>query len=709
MSQPHVLRQLFGMTDPGPKTAVCKNAVNKSKSETARWPLDFRIPPGSEHQSQQGLAAFGVASTNQKPKKRWWSHQLYRGPNDEQVKIQYSKTRGDSEILAKQFLGEKVVGFDMEWPWNDWKSDRLQNKIGLIQVATEEKIALFHIGLHLGKTVDEIIAPSLRKLIESAAIGKIGVGILNADFARLRRYFKLQPKGAVELSHLHRLVTFGGRKPELVSTKMTSLANQVEQHLGHPLYKGDVRTSNWSKPLSQEQIKYAAGDAYAGLMLYHCLNYKRLQMDPVPPMPIHADKYLGFKLCGIRALYLEPAEEGGNIMTSAFFFGVPTATEDLSKSKNTTTTMKTADSMAKTKATTDTLNRTQAKVSQVTEAAASQLDPTSRALYRELHEWRTNTNSRIGDAILIRLAEKRPVAVEALMGIKGLGKITQKSHGKQIIAVIITFMTKNKMDLPETVVLAASETTLTTSHDTVDKAVSPVTPTQSQWRARKARSSTPDSSPAFGTPPPRTPQLHTGLSFTLAGTKLAEDSKSDSDSDDSLPSLDFGLSPSKRRTSGQKRKRTDSSTQNAPSSSQKLHEVISTVRYHETEPNSPMPRVSRETRPVSSRANASPRPRQSSPKTPAAASAPALAPLTPRANIFYNKLTAFSRLVATKKKTAVDSIVSAATLDAIARNPPQTHEQLRAVPGVGGLFAACVDVRVDLLAKIRRFAPAETA
>lgn len=233
------------MTDSASTVGASKDATRSLDDETARWPLAYKLQP----QAAEGLAAFGVASSKSTPKKRWWSHQLYRGPNNERVKILYSKSKADSEELAQPFLKEKVVGFDMEWPWDDWRQpNRLQNKIGLIQVATEDRIALFHLGLHPGKTTDDIIAPSLRKLIESPNIGKIGVGICSADFARLSKYFELKPKAAVELSHLHRLVTFGGRKPELVSTKMTSLAQQVEQHLEHPLYKGDVRTSNWSKP-----------------------------------------------------------------------------------------------------------------------------------------------------------------------------------------------------------------------------------------------------------------------------------------------------------------------------------------------------------------------------------------------------------------------------------------------------------------------------
>jgi ribonuclease D len=152
----------------------------------------------------------------------------------------------------------------MEWPWNDWKRNDLQNKIGLIQIASGSKIALFHIGLHPGKTTQDIISPTLRRLLEDPAIGKVGVNVLKADFSRLSRFFGLKPKGAIESSHLYRLVKHGQRKPELVSVKLVSLAHQVEDQLGLPLYKGDVRTSNWSKPLSKDQINYAAGDAYAG-------------------------------------------------------------------------------------------------------------------------------------------------------------------------------------------------------------------------------------------------------------------------------------------------------------------------------------------------------------------------------------------------------------------------------------------------------------
>lgn len=250
--------------------------MGSTSSKEATWPREFRMTPEMSARA------------------RFWSHELYRGTHKEPVKILYSRTKIQSEEIAHELLGENVVGFDMEWPWQnpDQSTVPLQQRIGLIQIASEDKIALFHIGLHVGQTAKDVMAPSLRRIIESDDITKTGVGILNADFSRLRRWFGLKPRGAFELSHFHNLVTYGSRQPGRVTTKMKALSKLVEEHLGLPLYKGKVRTSNWSRPLSQAQILYAAADAYAGVMLYHCMNAKRLAMDPVPPLPLHAEVYL---------------------------------------------------------------------------------------------------------------------------------------------------------------------------------------------------------------------------------------------------------------------------------------------------------------------------------------------------------------------------------------------------------------------------------
>lgn len=290
-------------------------AANDSKE--AGWPREFRMSPSAGHSS--------VSPT-------FWTHELYRGPNRQPVQILYSRTKMQSEEIAHEFLGESVIGFDMEWPWQSkGQTDvPLQQRIGLIQIASGDKIGLFHIGLHAGKTPKDLLAPTLRKIIESEDVTKAGVGILNADFSRLHQWFGLKPRGAFELSHLHNLVAYGAKCPIKVTTKMKALSKLVEEHLGLPLHKGKVRTSNWSRRLDQSQIQYAAADAYAGLMLYHCMNAKRLAMDPVPPIPLHAETYLPMRpgMGSIIPLQLGCSSKADNGVSAVQFYQQVSPTMD---------------------------------------------------------------------------------------------------------------------------------------------------------------------------------------------------------------------------------------------------------------------------------------------------------------------------------------------------------------------------------------------
>lgn len=210
-----------------------------------------------------------------------------------------------------------LIQASIRWPWQADLSPHapLQQRIGLIQIACADKIGLFHIGLHPGKTSKDILAPSLRSIIESPDIKKTGVSIFKADFWRLRKYFDVTPRGAFELSHLHSLITNRAK----ATTRLIKLSTQVKEHLGLPLAKGSVRTSNWSAPLDSKQIKYAADDVYAGFMLFHCLNAKRAAMEPAPPLPLCAEVYESIQtgLDPKSALRLVSAE--GHVSAVSFF------------------------------------------------------------------------------------------------------------------------------------------------------------------------------------------------------------------------------------------------------------------------------------------------------------------------------------------------------------------------------------------------------
>ncbi|KAF2826821.1 hypothetical protein CC86DRAFT_369966 [Ophiobolus disseminans] len=670
------------MEDTAP---VVNNDGDLEKPEAdnmARWPLSFKLQLPKQQQGQQSLKSFGFDSSRPL-KKCWWSQRLYRGPGDKPVQILYSKTKADSEKIAQQFLDEPVVGFDMEWPWDDYKKTGLQNKIGLIQVASEDRIGLFHIGLHSGKTTDDIIAPSLRKLIENPEIGKLGVGILNADFARMRRHFKLDPKGAVELSHLYRLVKFGGFKPELVSTKLVSLARLVEDQLGHPLYKGDVRTSNWSKPLSRDQINYAAGDAYAGYMLYHCMNYKRLKMKSKPPLPIYAERYadgyLGHKLSGVIPLRLDARTKDGTLITSETFF--ETAMSDSVLPSN---------SKAKDK------NVPQASKPKTPKIPKELSDAVSHALYNELVLRRASLAEKAGlpvykvttNTVLVALALDRPTDKKTLLAVKGIGPKQEETYGKVWLEVISQFMDPDSVTDTTTAVEAKATTTSSERYEAQEP---PSTPNRLPRRGRHDAQDSPDSSPAFATPTQRTPQLHTGLSFTMAETKLdageLNSDESDDDgascaTDDSLLSLDFGMTPS-HPTPHLKRKRTESPSKEATlTASQRLQQMTQA-------PLLPLPDTS-----------------IPPPATPSKPAPLHFAPLTPRSRISRNKLLAFSKLVTNKlgrRPPGAPPIVSERTLSLIVIRAPQTVEELDKIPGIDTFALACQQTGTDLLKNIVKF------
>ena len=240
--------------------------------------------------SEDSLRAAMQASPNTRAS--FWSANLYRGPEDQSLSVHYCKTLEVAERVVQHFLKERVLGFDIEWrPFSSILS--IKRNASLIQIACEDRIALFHISLFHGSTIEKLMPPTLKTILESPEILKVGVAV-KGDFSRLQRYLGIEAQGVFELSRLHNVVELHATEPGKKSNKLVSLAKQVHQHLQLPLYKGgsladdpdvqsSVRESDWSEPLDLNQIHYAASDAYAGFRLYHILEWKRKQLRPTPP------------------------------------------------------------------------------------------------------------------------------------------------------------------------------------------------------------------------------------------------------------------------------------------------------------------------------------------------------------------------------------------------------------------------------------------
>ncbi|ETS85638.1 hypothetical protein PFICI_03663 [Pestalotiopsis fici W106-1] len=509
---------------------------SRSTGESAtapRWPLTFRATFGAENQNNNGQHQH-----NQPPKPRWWTHTLYRGANGQLPRILYSNTKAQSEEIAKEFLGEAVLGFDMEWPWPDKNSARLQDKVSLIQIASESKIALFHVALHGGNTVDELLAPSLKKIIESPDIIKVGVKIQDADFARLRQHMGLQPRSGFELSHLFTLVKFGLSEPDKLRTNLVALARQVEEILGLPLCKDNsVRKSDWSKPLRQGQMVYAADDAYAGYMLYHCLNAKRAQMQPSPPLPVVADHYKtydgpGFPTRGAIRLQV-PATASEYFARFSGRTGVragappPTLVKSVSFSGNGERSWAEDSRIVIGQNGQSAIPGTTLSVASPPKIEQKLPERLEKQLYYRLVERRQQYARELNfdgymvahNSVLESMSKSLPVNKEELLLIKGIGPKKVEQYGPGWLEVIQKFMKEHKNDVLTTTSEAAPRG--------LKRSVSFTSPQKQEARAP--------------------PALHTGLSFQMDSTSIIHppysDDEEESDTEGFGPPLSTTLKP----------------------------------------------------------------------------------------------------------------------------------------------------------------------
>lgn len=297
-----------------------------SNDETFRSPLGFHIP---EVKLRNALLAEPTSTAS------YWHYTLYQGPggDKDKVKVHYCKNKENTEKIAQLFLDEKVIGFDIEWTPNSSATDGITKNVALIQIASEERVLLAHIARYpnaatseKAQQIEDFVAPSLKEIMESSSISKVGVAI-KADCTRLRKFLRIDSHGLFELSHLYKLVKFSSGNVKKISKTLVSLKQQVQEHLQLPLDKGDVRTSDWSnsQDLTYQQTQYAASDSYAALQLYYILEAKRRALEPTPPRPAHAELNLPIRLAnGQRVESFDEAsesiEEGSTDAASNTFF-----------------------------------------------------------------------------------------------------------------------------------------------------------------------------------------------------------------------------------------------------------------------------------------------------------------------------------------------------------------------------------------------------
>ncbi|KAL4954608.1 ribonuclease H-like domain-containing protein [Aspergillus filifer] len=227
-----------------------------------------------------------TSSSSSSDTQQWWSHRFYKNQDGKDITVHYCPSLAITEEVAQLFVNEPVLGFDMEWQMAATTYSSIQDNISAIQLASRDRIAIFHIArFSPNLKLDDLVSPTLKRIIEDDKILKCGVAI-KGDCTRLRKFMGIDACGTFELSHLHKLITYCYTNPKLINKYRLKLTELAEIHLGLPLSKDtDVRCSDWSGALTTKQAHYAAADAFAGYMLFVTMDAKRKALDPVPPLP----------------------------------------------------------------------------------------------------------------------------------------------------------------------------------------------------------------------------------------------------------------------------------------------------------------------------------------------------------------------------------------------------------------------------------------
>lgn len=165
------------------------------------------------------------------------------------------RTCAELDRAVDHLAGHKLLGFDTETRPAFRKGESYPPS--LLQLASHEAVFLFQLKA-LG------LAEPLRDILADPCIIKAGVS-LDYDLRELKKLSPFKAAGFVDLAHL-------ARKTGIKNHGLRGMAAAV---LGFRISKG-AQTSNWAKEhLTEQQIQYAATDAWVGLRLYQALETGR--------------------------------------------------------------------------------------------------------------------------------------------------------------------------------------------------------------------------------------------------------------------------------------------------------------------------------------------------------------------------------------------------------------------------------------------------
>jgi ribonuclease D len=169
--------------------------------------------------------------------------------------IEVVRNVAQAEAAVEVLMRAGTVGFDTESKPTFHKGQRSEGP-HVLQFSTLERAFIF-------QTHFEEIIPAILILLKSPALTKIGFG-LRGDLTQIADRFDLRPAALVDLDRsFHAL---GYRNAVGAKTAIAILFNRK-------LAKSKAITmSNWALPtLTDNQLLYAANDAYAAIRVHHGL------------------------------------------------------------------------------------------------------------------------------------------------------------------------------------------------------------------------------------------------------------------------------------------------------------------------------------------------------------------------------------------------------------------------------------------------------
>lgn len=165
----------------------------------------------------------------------------------------------DQELtaVASELNSVNALGFDTETRPSFKKGEVF--KVALLQLATDKDAYLLR--LH-GITQFQ----SIQSVFENKEILKVGVAIRD-DLNGLQRTFKFTPQNFVELQQV----------AKAAGLKNFGLKGMAEEVLQARLSKGPKLTNWEARQLTNQQLMYAATDAWIGLHLFQRLELLKIQ------------------------------------------------------------------------------------------------------------------------------------------------------------------------------------------------------------------------------------------------------------------------------------------------------------------------------------------------------------------------------------------------------------------------------------------------